>query len=120
MYIVHDINSIKHLQSKYLVLELDTIEFLDGRTLVAYALVDNQHIPLQEAAMLEELHKLHVKLIENYKKQDWHFCKQAIKHLMGRFKGEIDTFYQELGNRIQTLETLSLTDEWTGNIITEQ
>jgi len=120
MYIVYDVNnSVEPLRSKYLVLELDTIEFLDGKTLTAFAIVDSEHIPFQEIAMLENLKNLHDKLIQNYRKQDWNFCGQALDHLNGRFKGELDSFYTELGHRINKLESSTVKEDWTGNVISE-
>ena len=44
MYIVYENDNMDLLRSKYLVLELDTIEFLDGKTVKAFAVVDSSTI----------------------------------------------------------------------------
>jgi len=121
MYIVYETNNeIDSLRSKYLVLELDTVEFSNGKTVRTFAVVDNDHIVFQEIPMLENLTDLHENLIKNYRLKNWDYCTQAMDHLMGSFKGELDTFYEELSKRIKVLEDIPLADDWTGNILTEQ
>jgi hypothetical protein len=119
MYIVYDTNhnELNLLRSKYLVLELDTLEFLDGKVMTAHAVVDSEHIPLQEVNLIENLRDLHTNLIKNYHLRNWDYCKQAIDHLTGKFRGELDTFYSEMFERIEVLEQANLAEDWTGNII---
>lgn len=118
MYIVYDTNhdEVQRLRSKYLVLELDTLEFPDGKIVKALAVVDSEHIPLQEINMLENLKDLHANLIKNYHLKNWNYCRQAIDHLNGKFKGELDTFYHELLERISILEEATIAEDWSGNI----
>lgn len=119
MYIVYDTdNNLKQLRSKYLVLELDTIEITEGKSVTAYAVVDNSKIPLQDMGRITEYMDLHANLIKNYRLQNWDYCEQAMGHLMGCFKGEIDSFYEELVIRIAALREATIADGWTGNIIT--
>jgi len=121
MYIVYETNNaIDSLRSKYLVMELDTVEFSDGKTVRTFAVVDSEHIAAQEANKINEIADLHGNLLKNYRLQNWNYCKQAIGHLTGSFKGELDTFYAELNNRIAVLEDATIADDWTGNILTEQ
>lgn len=121
MYIVYDTqNEIDSLRSKYLVLELDTIEFSDGKLARAFAVVDSEHIDLNELPKLADYEELHKNLIKNYRLQDWEFCHIAMKHLRGKFKGELDTFYDELELRIDILKTATIADDWTGNILAQQ
>lgn len=121
MYIVYETNNeIETLRSKYLVLELDTIEFSDGKTVKAYAVIDSEHVVFQELTIADKLLELHDSLIKNYRSQDWDFCLEAISQLRGSFKGEVDTFYDALQERIELLKTANIADDWTGNILTEQ
>ena len=121
MYIVYETNeAIDSLRSKYLVLELDTIEFSNGKSIKAFAVVDTEHTVLEEISQLENLKNLHEHLIKNYRSQNWNFCRQAMEHLHGKFKGELDTFYDALEERIALLETEILPEDWTGNVITTQ
>ena len=118
MYIVLDKdNAIEQLRSKYLLLELDTLEFIGEDPTVSYAVVTNEGLTIQELQILENLVDLHAALIRNYKKKNWNFCHQALDQLMGKFKGEIDTFYEELEGRIEQLEEIDLPETWTGNVI---
>jgi hypothetical protein len=103
------------LNSKYTVLELDTIKFdPDHDPLPAYCVLDN--IPLMEMATLENLKNLHANLVSNYKKKDWNFCEQAIEQLIGKWNGEMDSFYAELSARIQTFKQTDPGDDWDGVI----
>jgi hypothetical protein len=122
MYIVYEHNNeIDSLRSKYLVLELDTLEFSGGKTVKAFVVIDREHIPLEQMPHVESLVDLHEHLIKNYRLQNWNYCRQAMDHLRGKFKGEVDTFYDALAERITILENgKELPEDWTGNVITEQ
>jgi len=121
MYIVYETNdAIESIRCKYLVLELDTLEFSGGETVRTFAVIDNEHIVFQEIPMIESIQELHCNLIKNYRLQNWNYCKQAIDHLAGNFKGELDSYYEVLLDRISVLEDVTTSDDWTGNILTEQ
>jgi hypothetical protein len=85
------------------------------QTATAYAIVEK--IPLQEMSTLGQFKDLHHNLMKEYRKRNWEYCEDALKHLQGRWNSEIDTFYGELYERVQTLKTQSLDDNWTGMII---
>ena len=104
--------NIAGIEDKYTVLELDTFQIgTDGPVNTAYCVLEL--IPIHEMTDAESFKDLHHNLIENYKKRDWNYCEQAIEQLLGKWGGEVDTFYTELGNRIAKLKTLTLTDEWS-------
>ena len=104
--------NIAALENKYTVLELDTFRIgADGPVNTAYCVLEL--IPLEEMALAESMVDLHGNLMKEYKTRNWNFCEQAIEHLMGKWNGELDTFYQELEKRISKLKTLDLTDEWS-------
>lgn len=103
------------LNSKYTVLELDTIRYdLDKDPLPAYCVLDN--VSFMEMTTLESLKNLHANLISNYKKKDWNFCEQAIEQLSGKWNGEMDSFYAELSTRIQNFKQTDPGDDWDGVI----
>ena len=56
---------------------------------------------------------MHEKLIENYKKQNWKFCNDAIQELKGSFKGEMDSFYNALSERILKYMNTTLPEDWS-------
>jgi len=104
-------NHISSLEEKYTVLDLDTFKLPDGNLHTACCVVEN--IPIQELANAESLKDLHAKLIENYGLRNWNFCEQALEHLLGKWGGELDTFYTDLASRIAQLKTLNLDDSWS-------
>jgi len=106
-----------NIDEKYTVLDLDTFSLPNGSVHTACCVVEN--IPVAELPITERLKELHVNLIANYGQRDWNYCEQAIEHLMGKWGGELDSFYQELNIRIQQLKTQTLDDSWSP-VITKQ
>ena len=96
---------------RYTVLQLDTFEFFNGPQHTAWCVVEN--IPIQELAHVSANKNLHADLIKNYAKQNWTYCEQALEHLMGKWGGELDTFYTDLASRIEQLKTQELDDSWS-------
>ena len=116
MNIIFGDNIAELAREKYTVLELDTL-VMSGRdqTATAYALVEK--IPLQEMSTLDQFKNLHHNLMKEYRKRNWKYCEDAIEHLKGRWNAELDTFYSELYDRVQSLKTQSLPDDWAGVIV---
>jgi hypothetical protein len=83
-------------------LELDLFQTNTQETPVpAYCLVEN--VPIQELAQADQWRDLHGKLMENYRRANWAFCEQALEHLIGKWNGEVDSFYQDLRQRVENL-----------------
>ena len=99
------------IAKKYVVLDLDTFSIPDGSTHTVCCVVEN--IPITELSETENLKALHSALIENYAKKNWIDCEQAIGQLMGKWGGEVDSFYTDLQSRIGLLKTMTLPDTWT-------
>lgn len=103
----------ENLPDNYTVLELDTFRFTaTGQTATAYAVVEQ--VPLVEFAVLQQMKTVHSDLIKYYRQQQWTYCEHAIDYLVGKWNGEIDTFYQELLARIQQHKSTTLPDDWDG------
>jgi hypothetical protein len=101
---------------KYIVLELDTFVVVgQSHSSTAYAIVTQ--VPLTEMATVDNFKDLHSNLMKEYRKSNWKYCEDAIEHLKGRWQGELDSFYDELYNRVQSLKTQSLPDDWSGIIV---
>lgn len=99
MHIILGDDELEQLEEKYTLLEVDQIRFhADEEPVQAYCVLEN--IPVDEIPKLDEFTYLHKKLMENYNKQDWNFCEQALEHLQGRWGGQVDTFYAEISTRI--------------------
>jgi len=96
------------LREQHTVLELETIT-KDGVTLDVFCLVPADAINLSELAQLGHNTKLHQTFVDSFKNQDYKVCRDLYEHLIGKFGGEVDTFYQEIVQRIVNLEQESST-----------
>jgi len=85
---------------KYIVLELDTLR-LDPQQdpVTAYCLIETVNI--NDLVITDTLKEHHARLMENYKTRRWHQCLQDIESLMGSWGGQVDSFYEEIGNRVR-------------------
>ncbi len=95
MQIIFDPNLAKSLEDRYAVLELDTVSqpgMQDPLTLHAVI----EHITLEDIVDLANLRELHKQLMFHYKSSEWHLVPHAVEPLMGKWNGELDTFYQEV------------------------
>lgn len=103
------------VRNKYTLLELDTFHFADvNKTSIAYCLVE--HTPIAEMVTMEQFLDLHNNLMKNYRLKNWKFCEDALEHLVGKWNGELDTFYNEIARRIAGYTQQEPDSEWTGVI----
>ena len=93
----------EELRKQHTVLELETI-VKDGITLDAYCVVPADRINLSELPQLEHNCKLHQAFVDAYNIKDYKICNDLFPHILGKFGGEVDTFYQEIVQRIANLE----------------
>jgi len=115
MYIIVGEEAAAQVDNKYLIFELDTILYNKNEDPVkSYCVVDNEHVPLTDLSRIEEFQKLHAKLIENYHKRNWEFCLDAISHLRGKFRGELDSFYDDIEKRCQVFKQFEPPQDWNG------
>jgi len=110
MNIIFKENS-EEIAKKYVVLDLDTFSIPDGSTHTVCCVVEN--IPITELSETENLKAVHSALIENYAKKNWIDCEQAIEQLMGKWGGEVDSYYEDIRSRVNRLKDLVLDDSWT-------
>ena len=90
------------LRAKYTVLDLETVE-KDGATLEVFCLIPADKIGLGDLPKLEQWVNLHNEFLTGYKNKQYDFCRQCTDHLMGKFGGEVDTFYEEILARINAI-----------------
>jgi hypothetical protein len=103
----------RHLvPDSYTVLELDTFETAAGTRETAYCVIEN--IPLQDFPVLDAYVRVHHDLMEAYRDQDWQYCESAITGLVGRWNGELDSFYQDLQERVSVLKQQEPVPHWDG------
>jgi hypothetical protein len=107
-------DSVDTLPDHYIKLELDTF-CTDNNTVTAYCLVEK--LAPDEFAVMDSYKKIHADLLDAYRKQHWNYCEQAIEGLMGRWGGELDTFYTDLLGRVKQHKEHGVSDNWTATII---
>jgi hypothetical protein len=116
MHIIFGKDEARALQDKYTVLELDTFRFEhNDLTVPAYCIIEN--IGIGDLPDLERMKNLHAELIKNYKIKNWEFCLQALEHLSGKWGGEVDSFYADIGTRVNTHIQHPPAAEWNPNIL---
>ena len=114
MNIVLGSEFVKDIDKKYLILELDTFRVKDQEPVTSYCLIDTSNIV--DLLQYEQWSLLHSKLIENYRKQNWNFCNQALEHLSGKWRGQLDSFYDTMQTRVSDLSQKELPADWDGYI----
>lgn len=104
----------RHLvPDSYTVLELDTFRTQSGMRETVYCVIEN--IPLQDFPVLDAYVKVHHDLMQAYRDRDWQYCQSAISGLMGRWNGELDSFYQDLADRVANLCEQIVDEDWDGS-----
>lgn len=105
--------AVKLIPNGHTVLELDTICAKPGaEPFTAYCVVEK--IPLNEFPLIEAHKKLHADVIRYYREQHWDFCEQALEELKGKWGGTVDTFYEEIQNRVRAFRNNPPALDWTG------
>lgn len=89
------------LKERFTVLELETFTE-DDQEVTAFCVIPADKIPLGEMALLNQWTELHANLIKEYYNHNYQYCQDAIEHLLGKFSGELDSFYEEILNRIKS------------------
>jgi len=102
MDIIFGRENATRLREKYTVLDLETIE-KDGHSIEVFCLIPADKISIGDLPHLEQWVKLHEDFLEGYHNQQWEFCRQCIGHLMGKFSGEVDSFYEEILRRVDQI-----------------
>ena len=117
MNIILETDITEQIASKYILLELDS--FLmepESDPIKSYCVITNENMVLQEIATIESNKKLHENLIKNYRSKNWVFCEEALAHLIGKWKGECDSFYKVINDRIKNFKEQPVTDSWIPEI----
>ena len=111
-------DTVKQVAGTHTVLELDTFKLMPSEQLVtSYCVIDN--LPLAEFPRLESNKHIHQQLVEQYKQQNWEFCRSALYSLTGCWNGEMDTFYKHLSERIDECIANPPDMPWNGIIVKE-
>jgi hypothetical protein len=117
MLVVFGKENADKLKDRMTILELDTF-MQDGlkEPVTAYAVLQFEDIPLDEIPQIENMTNLHNTMWEEYRARRFNFCEQAMEHLRGKWKGGLDSFYDEFSSRIKNLQESQLPENWSGVI----
>lgn len=99
MQLIFNRKSAEELGDKYTILELETFD-VEGQLLEVFCVIPADKINLTELPQLEHNIKLHNHFVQALKDKDYKVCIDLQEHLMGKFGGEVDTFYEEIIKRI--------------------
>ena len=102
---------IESIPNSFTILPLDSFRVEDSATPVtAWAVIEK--IPLAEFATAADNTKIHKELLEFYRQQQWNYCEHAIDYLMGKWNGELDTFYTDLLQRVIAFKQTPPAEDW--------
>jgi len=93
MQIIFSRQIAEELRDRYTILELETFVVQD-QILETFCVVSGEKLNLAELPHLADHIRMHEEFIEQLKQKNYRFCIDAIEHLMGKFGGEIDSFYE--------------------------
>jgi hypothetical protein len=99
MQIVWDPKVIEQLRKSQTVLELETF-IVEHNSITAYCVVPAEKI-LNEMSDINRYIELHEGFVAALKEKNHKLCQDIAEHLLGRFGGELDSFYQEILSRNQ-------------------
>ena len=103
MQLIFGKDNAEKIRKKYTVLDLETVE-RDGVRLEVFCLIPADKIGLTDLPQLDNWIKLHNDFLHGYHTQQYNYCRQCVEHLMGKFGGEVDTFYEEILKRIDSAD----------------
>jgi hypothetical protein len=99
MQIVWDPTVIEQLRKSHTVLELESFQ-VDDKLIPTYCVVPAEKL-ISEIAQLDKYVELHNGFVTALKEQNYNLCLDISEHLVGKFGGELDSFYEEIISRIK-------------------
>lgn len=100
MQIIFDPQIIKQLENKYTLLPLEIIP-VEDQQLAAWCLIPAESL-LNDLGTLELDKQVHVQLLAAVRDDQPQLAQGLCEMLLGKFGGELDTFYQVILERIET------------------
>jgi hypothetical protein len=100
MQIIWDKTVAEKLSSTHTVLELETFQ-VDDQPVTTYCVVSVDSIPLAEFAELEANKILHRDFVSAFNHNNYDSCCEISAQLMGKFGGEVDSFYTIILEKLQ-------------------
>jgi hypothetical protein len=84
----------EQLSDRYTVLELETFTLPEGQILETFCVVPADKMNLAELPTLDDDKRQHNEFIQQLKDKNYTYCESAAPDLMGKFGGELDSFYE--------------------------
>ena len=106
MQIVFGKNTVEQLREKYTVLELEEIDTPNGK-LEPYCVIPVENIALSLGQIGPDI-ELHEKFVQAIKDNDVKLCIDLYEYLVGKFGGELDTFYEIVVERCKSTGSTKL------------
>ena len=103
MNIIFGRENAEKLREKYTVLDLEKL-VVEDKEVEVFCLIPAEKIALPDLPQLEQWTKLHDDFLNGYHTQQWNYCRQCIEYLMGKFGGEVDSFYTIILERIDAAD----------------
>lgn len=100
MDIIFSRAAAEELSERYLVLELEPHPAGDS-VLETFCVIPGDKIPMVEMPMSEHWKKLHNEFVQANKDKNAKLCQDLSEHLIGKWGGELDEFYQIVCSRFQ-------------------
>lgn len=107
MQLIFGKENAEKLREKYIVLDLENIKVQD-QILEVYCLVSGEKINFLDLPQLDQWIKLHNDFLQGFNTKQYSYCKEALEHLIGKFGGEVDSFYEEILRRINEEENIKI------------
>lgn len=98
MQIIWNQAAAQQLRNSHTVLELETFT-VDNQSITAYCVVPAEKI-FAELTQLETSTELHAGFITAFNDKNYQLCQDIAPQLVGRFGGELDSFYELIIDKI--------------------
>ena len=103
MYIIFGSESHARLKDNYTLLEVEGKEY-QGKIIPAYAVIPAESIKLEEIPLIEDYKRLHEDFLKHLVNDEVEQCKEIASKLIGIFSGEMDSFYQHILERLESID----------------
>jgi len=98
------------MHERYLILELEPHN-IEGEMKDTWCVIEADKISMGELTMIEHWKKLHNDFVQANRNKDAKLCTDLKEHLIGKFAGEMDTFYEEICKRHNQATKIVLQDQ---------
>lgn len=113
MNIIMGQSTAEELQDRYIVLELDRFQIPGcAEPVPSYCVIEDP--ALDDIMASQHLITSHADMMAHYRAQRWDQCLHHLAELRGAWQGQVDTFLDDLEQRVHQLRQQDLPQDWTG------